>query len=125
MPPRPDKRGALVVAGLTLAYGAVACVFAAMGHPNIDEGMFLWAGRRVAEGALPYRDFPFAQGPLLPWAYAFAPEWSGSALLGGRALAVGFGLAGIAGTLWLTRRVAGDFAALATLLVTLSTLPLL
>jgi len=126
--PVPDNRhrGAWVLLALLATYAAAAFGFAARALPNIDEGMFLYAARLVAEGALPYRDFPFAQAPLLPYAFALAPaEWQGSALLGGRALAAAAGVAGAAGALWIARRVAGDFAALVTLLVTLATLPLL
>lgn len=87
--------------------------------------MFVWAGSLVAEGWLPYRDFPFAQAPMLAFAYAPAPVWFGSALLGGRLLAVAAGTAGAAGALWLARRLAGDFAAVVALLVGLATLPAL
>lgn len=108
-----------------LTHTLVALVFATQGRPNIDEGMFVWAGRLVAEGRLPYRDFPFAQAPMLAYAYAPAPVWLGSALLGGRVLAVAAGAFGAAGALWLARRVAGDFAAIVTLLAGLATLPAL
>src|SRR2546428_155104 len=37
--------------------------------------MFLWAGRLVAGGSLPYRDFPFAQAPMLAYAYPAASLW--------------------------------------------------
>lgn len=124
MPNRPDN-GAPLLCGLALAHALVALVFAAHGRPNIDEGMFLWAGRLVAEGSLPYRDFPFAQAPMLAYAYAAAPVWFGSALLGGRLLAVAAGTLGAIGAFWLARRVAGDFAAIVTLLVGLATLPIL
>jgi hypothetical protein len=119
------RRGVLVLSALLAAYAAVAFVFATSARPNIDEGMFLDAGRLVAEGHLPYRDFPFAQAPLLPYAFAAPPPWQGSPLLGGRLIAWAAGVLGMAGALWLARRVAGNFAALVTLLVTLATLPLL
>jgi hypothetical protein len=125
MNPPDNRRGALVLSALLVPYAAVAFVFATGARPNIDEGMFLHAGQLVAEGHLPYRDFPFAQAPLLPYAFAAAPEWLGSPLLGGRLIALVAGVVGTAGALWLARRVAGDFAALVTLLVTLATLPLL
>ena len=120
-----QRRRATALAGLTLLYAAVAVVFAAHARPTIDEGIFLWAGRLVAEGQLPYRDFPFSQAPMLPYALAAAPSWSGSALLGGRAIACAASVLGMAAALWLAQRVAGLFAAVVTLLVTLATLPLL
>jgi hypothetical protein len=117
------SRAPLVLCALVLPYVAVALVFATQSRPNIDEGMFLTAGRLVADGRLPYRDFPFAQAPLLAYAFAAAPDWFGSPLLGGRMLALVAGAVGMASALWLARRVAGDFAALITLLLTLATLP--
>ena len=86
----------------------VGLVFAAQARPNIDEGMFLSAGRLVAEGQLPYRDFPFAQAPLLALRVRRRrPTWLGSPLLGGRAIALAVGVLGMAGALWLARRLAG------------------
>ena len=119
------SRAPLVLCALLLPYVAVGLVFATRSRPNIDEGMFLTAGRMVAEGHLPYRDFPFAQAPMLAYAFAAAPDWFGSPLFGGRALALAAGTLGMAGALWLARRVAGDFAALITLLLTFATLPVL
>jgi len=119
------SRAPLVLFALLLPYVAVAFVFATQSRPNIDEGMFLTAGRLVADGRLPYRDFPFAQAPMLAYAFAAAPDGLGSPLLAGRMLALAAGAAGMASALWLARRVAGDFAALITLLLTFATLPLL
>ena len=125
MTPSLDNRirAPLVLCALLLPYVAVGLVFATQSRPNIDEGMFLTAGRLIADGHLPYRDFPFAQAPMLAYAFAATPEWFGSPLLGGRVLALAAGTLGMAGALWLARRVAGDFAALITLLLTLATLP--
>lgn len=45
-----------------------------LGDLNQDEGWYLYAALRVAEGWLPYRDFAFTQGPMLPLTYGlFAP----------------------------------------------------
>lgn len=94
-------------------------------RPVIDEGIYLWAGRLVAEGRLPYRDFPFGQSPLLPYAFALAPEWQGSAILGGRVLVAAAGTLGMLASLWLALRLAGPFAAVVTLGVVVATLPLI
>ena len=127
MSPRPDNRlhSALALGAMLIVYAAIGLFFAAHARPNIDEGMFLSAGRLVSEGQLPYRDFPFAQAPLLAVAFAPASAWPGSPLFGGRLLALAIGVLGMAGALWLARRLAGDFAALVTLLVSLATLPML
>jgi len=36
------------------------------GNLNQDEGWYLYAGQQMADGAVPYRDFAFTQGPVLP-----------------------------------------------------------
>lgn len=119
----PDNRTRLWLAALALVHAAVLGVFAATGRPNIDEGMFWLAGQAVAEGRLPYRDFPFAQAPLLPYALAAAPVWQGSPILGGRVLAVASGTLGMLGALWLAQRLAGLRAATLLLGLSLATLP--
>ena len=37
-----------------------------MGGLNQDEGWYLYAANLVAEGRMPYRDFFYTQGPMLP-----------------------------------------------------------
>jgi hypothetical protein len=78
----------------TLAVGAVylglLCHFVAFGRVNHDEGWYLYASRLVYAGQLPYRDFAFFQGPLLPYVYGlpqvlFGPDlevgrWTSAAL---------------------------------------------
>ena len=64
-----------------------------MGGLNQDEGWYLYAANLVADGKLPYRDFFYTQGPLLPIVYsAFTFVWKTWGLLGARLfnLAVGF-----------------------------------
>jgi len=70
---------------------ALACAVLAVwwGGVNQDEGWYLYAAQRVGDGALPYRDFFFTQGPTMPFVYAFfAPLWAPGSplagLLGGR-----------------------------------------
>lgn len=45
--------------------GAVGAYFARFGRVNADEGFYLYAAGRLCAGHLPYRDFPFFQGPAL------------------------------------------------------------
>jgi hypothetical protein len=76
----------LVCAGLTAAN-------LYFGDLNQDEGWYLYAARLVGEGKVPYRDFAFTQGPVLPYVYAAAQPLIGSAgVLGGRILTALFGL---------------------------------
>ena len=81
------------------AFLAVVTAFAVyalsiwFGNVNQDEGWYLYAARLVAAGKMPYRDFFFTQGPLLPYCYGWLkPLWSTHGLLGGRILTAVFGL---------------------------------
>lgn len=79
---------------LALAIGIANLVF---GDLNQDEGWYLYAAQNVARGQLPYRDFFFTQGPVMPVVYAaLAPLWSVAGVLGGRGLTLILGLIGAA-----------------------------
>ena len=43
-----------------------------LGEVNQDEGWYLYSARMVSDGALPYRDFAFTQGPMMPLVYSLA-----------------------------------------------------
>jgi hypothetical protein len=81
---------------LALAIGGAVCLYSLavwFGNLNQDEGWYLYAARSVSEGAVPYRDFFFTQGPVMPYVYAFlARLWSPYGVLGGRLVTVFFGL---------------------------------
>ena len=68
---------AVCVAVLAVWWGAV----------NQDEGWYLYAARLVGEGKVPYRDFFFTQGPVLPYIYSFMPVHG---LLSGRLVTFAF-----------------------------------
>jgi hypothetical protein len=83
----------LLACGATCVLAAVSIWWAPL---NQDEGWYLMAAERVAQGALPYRDFFFTQPPVFPWVYQLARPlvaWQG--LAGAR----GFTLLLSAGTL--------------------------
>ncbi len=64
-----------------------------MGPLNQDEGWYLLAGLNTAGGMMPYRDYLFTQGPVLPYVYAaLSPVWSPFGVLGGRVLTSAMGL---------------------------------
>lgn len=74
------------------------------GDLNQDEGWYLYAAREVAQGRLPYRDFAFTQGPLLPLVYSFAARLvSRYGLAAGRVVTAGVG--------WLSAMLAALLAA--------------
>jgi hypothetical protein len=62
------------------------------GNLNQDEGWYLYAARSVASGKLPYRDFAFTQGPVLPVVYgAVYPVVNLFGVGGGRLITALFG----------------------------------
>jgi len=92
------SRGHLVciwLAAVCVAAASVTLYAAAVwfGNLNQDEGWYLYAARAVADGRMPYRDFFFTQGPLMPYLYGlFAPLWSPHGVLGGRVFTAALGL---------------------------------
>jgi len=89
----------MILSGRTaVALAAVVAVCVAYlavwwGGLNQDEGWYLYASRLVAEGKLPYRDFFFTQGPVLPFVYSVLPVHG---LLSGRLATYGFSIAATA-----------------------------
>ena len=99
---------------------AVAAVW--MGGLNQDEGWYLYAANLVAEGKVPYRDFFYTQGPVMPAVYsAFTWIWKSWGLLGARVFTLAIGAFGILLSAALARRLAPEGrrgeAALAVLLL--------
>jgi len=91
---------------LAVAAAVVLYAFAVwFGNLNQDEGWYLYAARRVADGAAPYRDFFFTQGPVMPYVYgAFSGLWSPYGVLGGRVATACLGLLGCVLAALLARR---------------------
>jgi len=113
--------------GLVLLFALLAaeCLyFLAHGRFNIDEGLHLNAGRLLfSEGRIPYRDFPFSQGPGGPFFYGLGELFFGASLLVGRSLSVGVNLAAIAAMMVFAGRLAGPFAAGLVALLTMINIP--
>ncbi len=73
----------VLLAALNLIYGNL----------NQDEGWYLYAARMVGEGAKPYADFAFTQGPVLPFIYRlFHSVVDMLGIAGGRLITTWFGL---------------------------------
>lgn len=83
-----------------LAFFGFVCLAAAavwMGGLNQDEGWYLYAANMVSEGKMPYRDFQYTQGPLMPIIYsAFTWIWNGFGVLGARVFTLLLGVAALA-----------------------------
>ena len=93
----------------TLAVFAFAVLGAAavwLGGLNQDEGWYLYAANLVAAGKVPYRDFFYTQGPMLPIVYSvFAGIWNAGGLLGARIFTLALGAAGLVFAIALARRL--------------------
>ena len=93
---------ATLVTGAALVLYGFAVWF---GNLNQDEGWYLYAARSVAEGRLPYRDFFFTQGPVLPYVYGLMSRlWLPYGVLGGRVVTAFLGLSGCVLAAGLARR---------------------
>ncbi len=80
-----------------------------MGGLNQDEGWYLYAANMVADGHMPYRDFAYTQGPLMPIVYSFFSwVWNSWGLLGARVFTLVLGLAGILFAVAIARRLAPE-----------------
>ncbi len=87
------KRYGLLAA---LAFAVLACAAVWFGGLNQDEGWYLYAARLVDGGKMPYRDFAYTQGPLLPLVYSkFCFVWERWGLLGARVFTALLGLVGL------------------------------
>lgn len=102
------------IAPLLVFLLAFAFLFWLVGHRllllNNDEGIYLDAGRRVAEGQAPYRDFFYLSGPGTPWIMGLSMKLFGTNLPAAR-LPLIFDLSLMAALIfWMTRRLAGPGA---------------
>lgn len=95
----------LSIAGFAVL-GAAAVWF---GGLNQDEGWYLYAARLVKAGDVPYRDFAYTQGPLMPMVYSwFCGAWERFGLVGGRIATLSIGLLGLLFAAALARLLAMD-----------------
>lgn len=66
-----------------------------LGDLNQDEGWYLYAAKLVGKGEMPYVDFAFTQGPLMPYVYSLAnPMVERWGVAGGRCFTMILGIAG-------------------------------
>ncbi len=95
------------LAGFAFVVLAFAAVW--IGGLNQDEGWYLYAAKLAREGKMPYRDFFYTQGPLMPIVYsAFTWVWDGWGLLGARVLTCGIGLLATVFSAFLARMLAPE-----------------
>ncbi len=93
-----------IVAFFVLAFAAVW-----MGALNQDEGWYLYAANLVAAGKVPYVEFDFTQGPVMPYFYSvFAFVWRNGGILGARIFTLTLGFVGIVFAALFARRLADE-----------------
>lgn len=92
-----------------MAMVVLASVAVWWGGLNQDEGWYLYAANLVAEGKIPYRDFFFTQGPIMPIVYSMvAGVWRSWGILGARIFTMLIGVLGIIFAVALSKRMAPD-----------------
>ncbi len=108
----PSRRLTVGLPALLLVIGAAAIALGNLfyGPLNQDEGWYLYAAKLLRQGLLPYRDYFFTQGPVMPFVYGTAaPLWEPFGVLGGRVLTLVLGFAAaafaslLAGRSWVVR----------------------
>lgn len=93
----------------TVAFVVLAAAAVWFGGLNQDEGWYLYAARMVESGKIPYRDFAYTQGPLLPIVYSvFCGAWERFGLVGGRIVTLSIGLMGLLFAAALARLLASE-----------------
>ena len=95
----------LVTVGLAFAFRLQMLIV-----PEMDEGIYVYAGKLIAEGGRPYRDFMLAHPPLVPFLAAILWKIGGS-LEATRWLTIGMTLMSSVPLFVLARRLAGSAAA--------------
>lgn len=79
--------------------------------PDMDEGVYVYAGKLISEGSRPYRDFMFAHPPLVPYVTSLAWILGGGSLAFTRWFAIVVTLASCIPLYLLARRIAASAAA--------------
>ena len=80
----------------------VAVVAVWWGGVNQDEGWYLYAAKLVGDGKVPYRDFFFTQGPVLPYIYSVMPVHG---ILSGRLVTFAFSVFSVLVAIAFARRL--------------------
>ena len=99
-----------IVAGTEIfLIGGISMLF--YGKLNGDEAWYLYAGKLVYEGQIPYRNFAFTQMPLLPYIYGIPQFLFGQGMLVGRATSLFFAILSFLLALKVAHRYSGTTGA--------------
>ena len=91
----PQRWGMIGLAIAALTYGILSCHYIDRVPVSSDESYIAVASRNAMEGKIPYRDFAYTQGPLLPYINGAAMELVGFGLMEQRAMNVAWGAVGL------------------------------
>jgi len=114
----PRIFGLAAIGGVAL-FGLVSLAFVVRGRVNADEGWYLYAGRLVWRGELPFRDFSFTQMPLVPYVYGLF-QLPGPSLYVGRVVSFAFATTAVALCVRVAWREAGRASAAAVAVLCLA-----
>ena len=116
---RVRRRWVVAATTAVVLYAIVSLVFVFRGRLNADEGWYLYAGKLVFRGKLPYRDFAFPQMPLSAYTYGVS-QLFGTSLRVGRVMSLGFGVAAVVLCVRVAWREAGRAAGVAVAVLCLA-----
>ena len=106
-----EKNYTKIVVLLLLFYILVGCFYMFFGSVNEDEGWYLYAGKLVYQGKVPYSDFSYTQAPLLPYIYGIPQFLFGTSLYLGRITSLLLGIMTLLLSIVISNRLAGKLAA--------------
>ncbi len=109
----PLQKNYRKIAVLIIAlFCCIAVLYILVGEVNEDEGWYLYAGKLVYQGNIPYSDFSYTQTPLLPYIYGGLQKLFGTSLLLGRITTGIFGLVALVLTMAVAKILSGERASL-------------
>jgi hypothetical protein len=96
-------------------YGIIGIYYVFFGQINYDEGFELYASNLVYAGKIPYIDYMYTHGPLLPYIYGIPQLLFGSNLYVGRLTSLVFGIIMLPFVAKIAERFGGKIAGVITL----------
>jgi hypothetical protein len=110
-----ERKSTRIYILLMSIYLLIGILYVLFGTVNNDEGWYLYASKLVYAGKIPYVDFSYTQGPLLPYVYGIPQLIFGPSLYVGRLTSLFFGLLTCVFTAKLAEKLAGKTGAVVAL----------
>lgn len=86
-----ERRTKLIYVSIICVYTILGIYYIFFGQLNYDEGTALYASNLVYSGKIPYMDFMYTHGPVLPYIYGIPQFLFGSNMYVGRLTSLVFG----------------------------------